>query len=328
MIERKLTLSVTFLLSRIVTLSDTSGVTIAVGQPRVNQGGVRRALAAACTLAAATFVIHVVGGGASVWRPMAESALADEPRLVSLSVWHMSSVAIGLSVVALGLGSLPRFASRSRYLVIFVSLMWVGFGLCFVGTALTESVDDAFSKLPQPLLLLPVGILGLIGARSEIPLSNSVHEREPRSDSIAGLQSRWDYRDRFVIPTTTDQYANVDQVVTDWFLKQPRWLRLLSTNTMSQAGIDQAITLGRFRVGSAVGSWRVVRRDDQEIVFADSMGFMEYWVSFLLPVEQTSTVEASTAVRYLWPRSGRFYFALVRPLHRRFIRLLLTTTVT
>ncbi len=303
MIQRKLTLSATFLLSWIVTLSDTSVVTIAVGQPRVNQGGVRRALAAACTLAAATFVIHVVGGGASVWRPMAESALADEPRLVSLAVWHMSSVAIGLSVVALGLGSLPRFASRSRYLVIFVSLMWVGFGLCFVGTALTESVDDAFSKLPQPLLLLPVGILGLIGARSEVPLSNSVHEREPRSDSIAGLQSRWDYRDRFVIP-------------------------LLSTNTLSQAGIDQAITLGRFRVDSAVGSWRVVRRDDQEIVFADSMGFMEYWVSFLLPVEQTSTVEASTAVRYLWPRSGRFYFALVRPLHRRFIRLLLTTTVT
>ena len=100
-----------------------------------------------------------------MWRPVAESALADEPRLVSLAVWHMSSVAIGLSIVALGLGSLPRFASRSHYLVIFVSVMWLGFALCFVATALTQSADDAFAKLPQPLLLLPVGVLGLIGAR-------------------------------------------------------------------------------------------------------------------------------------------------------------------
>ncbi len=133
--------------------------------PGVKQGGLRRVLAAACALAAVTFAIHVVGGGASVWRPVAESALADEPRLVSLAVWHMASVAMGLSIVALGLGSLPRFAGRSQYLVIFVSVMWLGFGLCFVGTALTESADSAFSTLPQPLLLLPVGILGLVGAR-------------------------------------------------------------------------------------------------------------------------------------------------------------------
>ncbi len=137
--------------------------------PERQKGGLNRALVAACAIAAATFVIHVVGGGASVWRRVAESALADEPRLVSLAVWHMSSVAMGLSIVALGLGSLPRLARRSHYLVIFVSVMWVGFGLCFVGVALTTSVDSAFFKLPQPVLLLPVGVLGLIGAKAKMP---------------------------------------------------------------------------------------------------------------------------------------------------------------
>lgn len=125
-------------------------------------GRLNRALVAAATLAALTEIVHVFAGGASVWQPIADSSLADEPRLVSLAVWHMTSVAMGLSVVALGIGSLPRHADQSRYLVIFVSLMWIGFGLCFIGTALTQPDGTPFATLPQPILLLPVGILGLV----------------------------------------------------------------------------------------------------------------------------------------------------------------------
>lgn len=127
--------------------------------------GANRVLVAASALAATTAVIHVVGGGIEVWQPLAESMLADGPRLVSLAVWHMASVALAMSAVALGIGARPRLAAQSRYLVIFVSLMWVGFGLCFVGTALTEPVDNAFGTLLQPTLLFPVGVLGLIGSR-------------------------------------------------------------------------------------------------------------------------------------------------------------------
>lgn len=140
-----------------------------VRQSKPKSADVNRFVAAACALAVVTTVVHVFGGGASVWRPVAESGLADEARLVSLAVWHMASVAMGLSAVALGLGSVSRRAHRSRDLVIFVSVMWVGFALCFVGTALTASADHAFSALPQPLFLLPVGILGLIGSGREIP---------------------------------------------------------------------------------------------------------------------------------------------------------------
>ncbi len=41
----------------------------------------------------------------------------------------MASVAMGLSILALGLGALPRFAKQSRFMVVFVSVMWIGFGL-------------------------------------------------------------------------------------------------------------------------------------------------------------------------------------------------------
>jgi hypothetical protein len=142
-------------------------------------------------------------------------------------------------------------------------------------------------------------------------VSAAVVEATPREDSIAGLHPEpWDYRDRYIVATNPGRYHTVDRVATDWFTKQPRWLRLLSTNTTSKAGVERAVDQGGFQVSSSVGSWKVIRRDDNEIVFSDSTGFMEYWYSFLLPADEPNTVEGSTAVRYLWPRAGRFYFAL------------------
>jgi len=145
--------------------STSASVPTADRQAVSEKKGVNRVLVAASALAAATALIHVIGGGIEVWQPLADSTLADGPRLVSLAVWHMASVALAMSAVALGIGARPTLAAQSRYLVIFVSLMWVGFGLCFVGTALTEPVDNAFATLLQPTLLLPVGVLGLIGSR-------------------------------------------------------------------------------------------------------------------------------------------------------------------
>jgi hypothetical protein len=66
-----------------------------------------------------------------------------------------------------------------------------------------------------------------------------------------------------------------------------------------------------------VGSWEVVERSDDEIVFGDSLGFMQYRFSFRRIDDEH--IEAATAVRYRWRRTGRFYFALVRPFHRRFV---------
>ncbi len=153
-------------------------------------------------------------------------------------------------------------------------------------------------------------------------------EQIPREDSLARtLCELPDYQDRFSVETTPSQYATVDQVAADWFTKQPAWLRLVSTNTRSSTGIDAEIAEGGFRVGTSVGSWKVVARSESEIVFGESMGFMEYNYSLSLPSDEPHTIEGSTSVRYLWRRTGRFYFALVRPIHRRFVRYLLTRTV-
>ncbi|GBE24778.1 hypothetical protein BMS3Bbin02_01053 [bacterium BMS3Bbin02] len=122
-----------------------------------------KVLLSAAGLAAFTALLHIFGGGASVAAPLVESALAEEPRLVAFAVWQMASVSMASSAVALYVAAVPSHASRSRYMVQFVSVLWIGFGISFLGVAATQEGDGLFFKLPQWILLLPVGILGLWG---------------------------------------------------------------------------------------------------------------------------------------------------------------------
>jgi len=132
--------------------------------PRIADG-VNKVLLFTAAFAAFTAVLHIFGGGAAVAKPIADSSLADEPRLLALAVWHMVSITLVLSAVGFGLGALARHEERSRYLVCFISALWIGFGFAVIGVILTESGDDLFRTLPQPVLLIPVGLLGFWGVQ-------------------------------------------------------------------------------------------------------------------------------------------------------------------
>jgi len=135
-------------------------------QPRTDRNhGARnnRTIVVAAALGAFTTVLHVFGGGVSVARPIAESSMADEPRLLALSVWHMVSLVLGLSAVALAVAARPKHAEPGRFMVLFISTLWVGFGLAVIGVGLTQANGDLLWKLPQPILLIPVGVLGFWG---------------------------------------------------------------------------------------------------------------------------------------------------------------------
>ena len=124
-----------------------------------------RILLAASGAAALVTVMHIVGGGIDIARPVVESSIEDEPRLVMFGVWHMTSVALGLSALALLVGALPRHQQPAQYLTIFVGVLWVGFALCFVGVGLTQPGGDLLRVVNQWILLLPPGLLALWGAR-------------------------------------------------------------------------------------------------------------------------------------------------------------------
>lgn len=117
-------------------------------------------------LSAFTALLHIVGGGITIARPLLSSSLGDEPRLVSYAVWHMASITMSLSAIALLRGARARFQQQARYTVMFIGLLWTGFGLSFLGVAVAEGHTDLLlSDLSQWTLLLPVGLLALWGAR-------------------------------------------------------------------------------------------------------------------------------------------------------------------
>lgn len=122
-------------------------------------------LALAGILAAATTGIHLVAGGNDIASPLLASSLAEEPRLTLYAVWHMASVAMGLSAIAFFVAAFSRRGAEMRAMVRFVSAMWLAFGAVFLVIAATQGGTGLAFKLPQWILLLPVGILGWVGAR-------------------------------------------------------------------------------------------------------------------------------------------------------------------
>jgi len=121
-------------------------------------------LLSAAILAAITTAVHAFVGGNDVAAPLLASQLGEEPRLTLYAVWHMATVALGLSALAFFVGALPRYAAGSRSMVQFASVLWLAFGAVFVVVAATQPGSGLFFKLPQWVLLVPVGLLGWRGA--------------------------------------------------------------------------------------------------------------------------------------------------------------------
>lgn len=123
-------------------------------------------LLSASILAAVTAAIHTFVGGQEIATPLLNSQLPEEPRLTLYAVWHMATVVLALSAAALFAGAMPRYAVSGRSMVLFISALWLAFGAVFVIVATIEPGSGLYFKLPQWVLLLPVGLLGVLGSES------------------------------------------------------------------------------------------------------------------------------------------------------------------
>ena len=132
-----------------------------------------RTLVVASLIAMVTAGIHVFMGGVSVAEPLLASALEIRPKLILYAVWHMASVALVLSALALFVASLQRQADAMRSLVRFISLLWCAFGLVFLAIVATAPDKGWLFQLPQWALLLPVGLLGFCGSLGRSRRSNN-----------------------------------------------------------------------------------------------------------------------------------------------------------
>lgn len=131
-----------------------------------------KVLLLASVLAAAVTAIHVVAGGSDVAAPLLASDMAESPRLTLYAAWHMVSVLLGASALALGWAALPGRTTPAASAVRLVAVLWIASGVVFLIIGLTQPGDGLLLKLPQWILLIPVGVLAWLGVH---------HSSKPRA---------------------------------------------------------------------------------------------------------------------------------------------------
>lgn len=145
-----------------------------------------------------------------------------------------------------------------------------------------------------------------------------ITEIDPTPGTLADdAYQKPDYRDAFRVSCTRQDFATVADFATAYFMNQPRWLSLVSMNLTSRDKLETALGDQSYPQGSRVGSWKVHGRSDDEILFGDNMGFMEYRFSFARRAD--GDIEASSAVKYRWRTMSHLYFTIVKPAHKRFV---------
>jgi len=120
---------------------------------------------AAGVIAAFTWAIHTFVGTPKIQEPLLDLSLPQSVSLLLFACWHLVTVTLGLSALSLIWTAYPSGGFRAAALPCFISLLWLMFGLVFITIALVEVGTSALFVIPQWVLLIPVGVLGLIGDR-------------------------------------------------------------------------------------------------------------------------------------------------------------------
>lgn len=109
-----------------------------------------------------TTAIHTIAGQLNPVRPMLQSQLADDVKGCLLACWHMVTAFLLLSSAVFVYASIspqPQLAPLLNAIAIF----YVLFAVIFIVVGGYFFGYRVFYKLPQWTLLMPIGILGLLG---------------------------------------------------------------------------------------------------------------------------------------------------------------------
>jgi hypothetical protein len=91
-----------------------------------------RTLLFTAILAAFTAAVHIFVGTPEIQKPLLQSALPQEVRLLLYTCWHLVSVTLSLSAGAFFVSAFANLADSSRNMVKFISFTWLCFGFVFI----------------------------------------------------------------------------------------------------------------------------------------------------------------------------------------------------
>ena len=132
-----------------------------------------------------------------------------------------------------------------------------------------------------------------------------------------------DYCDAHEARTTPRRFDSITAFSRAFFLAQPAWLRTISMGVPSRSKMEQILATTKFAPGEKIGSWEIFDRDENEIVFGESLGFMSYRYSMCLKHESDADLVTAATVVRLNSGFGKAYFSIALLLHKRFLRLIL-----
>ncbi|MEV4947868.1 hypothetical protein [Streptomyces sp. NPDC053755] len=121
-------------------------------------------LLAAGVTALGVGAVHIAGGHRDVVRPLLSCGLADEPKRVLHAVWHMVSVDLMLSGLALLCLALRDGTAGAGLVAWFVAAHFLAYAAAFLVVTLSVGWSRPLLRLPQWILLLPVAVLAAAGA--------------------------------------------------------------------------------------------------------------------------------------------------------------------
>lgn len=121
-------------------------------------------LLAAGITAVGVAAVHIVGGRRDVVHLLLSSGLADEPKRVLHAVWHMVSIDLMLSGLALLYLSLTDGTPGTGLVAWFVAAHFIAYAAAFLVVTLSVGWPRPLIRLPQWILLLPVAVLAAAGA--------------------------------------------------------------------------------------------------------------------------------------------------------------------
>ncbi len=109
-----------------------------------------------------TALVHIIAGQLDPVRPFLKSELPEVPKATLLACWHMVSVVLIICGAVLSYAG--WFNLHNSYLVVAgISLTYIVFSIVFIIVGWYFFGYRSFIKLPQWILLMPIGTFGLIG---------------------------------------------------------------------------------------------------------------------------------------------------------------------
>ncbi len=108
--------------------------------------------------------IHLISGQSGIIKPFLQCDLDAMPKAVLHVCWHMVTVVLFASAIALLYFGVNPISMGSNAIALFIGGQFVAYAILFLVFAFIGNWSKKLFRLPQWTLLLPIGVLSIIGS--------------------------------------------------------------------------------------------------------------------------------------------------------------------